>query len=612
MVLSARMLALVAPVAFHATHPQLSRRHDVRPEIPLPPASDLLESWKYYGCYSDNVAARTLKQDGYFDYNSMTGEACVDYCHIKGYPLAGTEYKSECYCGSQIPSGVTTGDCWMPCSGNSSEVCGGPDAITIYSGSGATSPACQDASYIGCYSDSVGQRTLQFPVSVAGGSSAMTVGGCTDTCRAKGYQFAGLEYARECWCGDDLRVPGRPVQGIPKISGCNMICTGDGGAFCGGPDRLKLIQRQHTLLLPYSSRRRRRSRTAVAAAAVVVTVDRSTYPIVANTMDMDLQHETSQVQVVSKQFVILNTTNDWKPWYKLKKDQAKRLKIWEFVDPEGNRKFEDKVVEPIEPQLINYAKRETSTARSQDFGEEADLPEFKDLTPQKDFIQAINSLNNVWANTKLMKMIAHINRGIPAHSFMLLHILVDEFHQLYHLQRPIASTLGTFSAFLGVAKEEKKREQTPTKSRPQKCWCGQQHPVQGLLPRAFLSERLERLLEGKSREAEQIRKVIDDLESRSSQGPRPLDGGKRPQRITQSNAIQQSFSSQNTSAAPPLINRWILDPGSDVHACNSKAFGWTSYKEPQEDGESYLYAEGQKLRIESWGSVVISGDNRRV
>ncbi|KAF2738054.1 hypothetical protein EJ04DRAFT_509748 [Polyplosphaeria fusca] len=56
-----------------------------------------------------------------------------------------------------------------------------------------------------------------------------------------------------------------------------------------------------------------------------------------------------------------------------------------------------------------------------------------------------------------MEMIAHINRGNPVHSFMSLHVLVDEFRQLYHLQRPIASTLGTFSASLGVAEEEKKR-----------------------------------------------------------------------------------------------------------------------------------------------------------
>ncbi|KAF2738053.1 hypothetical protein EJ04DRAFT_429795, partial [Polyplosphaeria fusca] len=41
-------------------------------------------------------------------------------------------------------------------------------------------------------------------------------------------------------------------------------------------------------------------------------------------------------------------------WFQLKKDQAKRLKIWEFVDPEGTKKFEDEVVEPIEPQLIDY------------------------------------------------------------------------------------------------------------------------------------------------------------------------------------------------------------------------------------------------------------------
>jgi hypothetical protein len=62
-----------------------------------------------------------------------------------------------------------------------------------------------------------------------------------------------------------------------------------------------------------------------------------------------------------------------------------------------------------------------------ELGAEAKLLEFKDLTPQKNFIQAINRLNDVWANTKLMEMIAHVNKGNTVQSFTALHVLVDEF-----------------------------------------------------------------------------------------------------------------------------------------------------------------------------------------
>jgi hypothetical protein len=49
----------------------------------------------------------------------------------------------------------------------------------------------------GCYSDSVGARTLANQVAT-GDASTMTVALCVDACQAAGYILAGLEYADQC------------------------------------------------------------------------------------------------------------------------------------------------------------------------------------------------------------------------------------------------------------------------------------------------------------------------------------------------------------------------------------------------------------------------------
>lgn len=46
--------------------------------------------------------------------------------------------KSRCYCDnhyaepSRAPQANILGDCWQPCAGNSSEVCGGSAALSVY------------------------------------------------------------------------------------------------------------------------------------------------------------------------------------------------------------------------------------------------------------------------------------------------------------------------------------------------------------------------------------------------------------------------------------------------------------------------------------------------
>ncbi|KAG8164124.1 hypothetical protein KVR01_006042 [Diaporthe batatas] len=92
------------------------------------------------GCYTDSDT-RTLggKQ---ITLAQNDAKSCADACGYSGYNISGTEFGRECYCGSsinpiatEVPQNSST--CSYPCSGNSSEVCGGNYFINLYSISNA-------------------------------------------------------------------------------------------------------------------------------------------------------------------------------------------------------------------------------------------------------------------------------------------------------------------------------------------------------------------------------------------------------------------------------------------------------------------------------------------
>lgn len=54
----------------------------------------------------------------------------------------------------------------------------------------------------------------------------MTIGKCISFCRGKGVAYAGLQYSKWCFCGND--------HGGRKANNCNMNCSGDKTQKCGG------------------------------------------------------------------------------------------------------------------------------------------------------------------------------------------------------------------------------------------------------------------------------------------------------------------------------------------------------------------------------------------
>ncbi|KAF0320781.1 WSC domain-containing protein [Colletotrichum asianum] len=201
--------------------------------------ANLPNGWTYKGCYTDGPA-RQLARASYAD-PSMTEESCVNFCQEHGFPVAGVEYSSECWCDYRIPAERRPEtDCNMVCSGDSTEYCGAGNRLTVFS-NGGTSPAVNPGpsgwTSLGCYTDS-GTRTLSYRAGVSGGGSAMSVLQCTTACTAVGFAFAGVEYGTECWCDDAIRGG---ASSAPEDD-CNMLCGGNNSELCGGPNRINLYK----------------------------------------------------------------------------------------------------------------------------------------------------------------------------------------------------------------------------------------------------------------------------------------------------------------------------------------------------------------------------------
>jgi hypothetical protein len=126
-------------------------------------------------------------------------------------------------------------DCSMECSGNGSEICGDANRLNVYS-----NPALADSTgkslgqvgnfqYQSCWTDDVDARSLTGDTYRG---DDMTVESCAAFC--EGFAYFGVEYARECYCGNELTG-----QAAPEAD-CSELCIGNVTEWCGGPDRLNL------------------------------------------------------------------------------------------------------------------------------------------------------------------------------------------------------------------------------------------------------------------------------------------------------------------------------------------------------------------------------------
>lgn len=189
----------------------------------------------------------------------MTLELCAQQAQSLNLKYFGVEYAGECFLGYKIGASATTIDeakCSMACKGNGTQVCGGPDALSMFENKLFVAPAnpslvpagdstSAQYAYQGCFREGTSGRALGGSGSNAYSttSDSMTVEDCVATCHARGFSFAGVEYARECYCNNDGIVNGGGAAPGGDAD-CNMLCAGSKAEWCGGPSRVSVYQLQ--------------------------------------------------------------------------------------------------------------------------------------------------------------------------------------------------------------------------------------------------------------------------------------------------------------------------------------------------------------------------------
>lgn len=221
-------------------------------------------TWAFSGCVADDGNMRALS--GYAtSSNNMTIETCTVACGARGFPLAGLEYSRECYCGKTLGGGGNSNsavNCTampkMVCAGNATQWCGAPKLLTLWNdtssassntasgGSSQLAAANGTAVYVACYTDGNGGRTLDRD---SYSSDAMTVDACAAFCQSKNYALLGVEYGRECYCGNAARAAASSLVGSEKE--CGMACKGNTSQTCGGSARISVWN--NTLYVPTRS-----------------------------------------------------------------------------------------------------------------------------------------------------------------------------------------------------------------------------------------------------------------------------------------------------------------------------------------------------------------------
>jgi len=132
----------------------------------------------------------------------------------------------------------------MACTGNSTQMCGAGDVLSLYASGPVTiyqPPVPQNTSlpgnwqYQGCYTDpNQNNQGHYLPWQIVSQNNSAT--SCLTQCAKFGYMAGGMQYAEECYCGDFDSMISLGSQLRPD-SECNQPCNGDKRYICGGGNR---------------------------------------------------------------------------------------------------------------------------------------------------------------------------------------------------------------------------------------------------------------------------------------------------------------------------------------------------------------------------------------
>lgn len=211
-------------------------------------------NWDYQGCASDsNTAAPTARAlNGTYLYDSvgMTIQKCLNYCAQQNYSLAGLEFQSQCYCGLEFKPGYSLGQtgCNLTCAGDPSTRCGGRARLDVFRQTNYVTPRLVNPSVVngrlatpqGCFIDNSTARILKAHSYT--NSTSITVEMCHERCQSRGYSLFGVEFGKECYCGNPLADTAVAASELYECK--RLFCVGDKTEFCGAGSGLLLYSIQ--------------------------------------------------------------------------------------------------------------------------------------------------------------------------------------------------------------------------------------------------------------------------------------------------------------------------------------------------------------------------------
>jgi len=170
---------------------------------------------------------------GLTTYNAaMTNDICWSICVNAGYAYFGTQYGTQCFCGNSYGSEgqAPESDCSMTCAGSPTQNCGGTNRNSIYK--------LINYQYVGCYVDNTPLGTRDLNGGTPTSTTSMTADYCSAYCAAGNYEYFGLQFGAQCFCGNGYGSQGQAPEGD-----CNMPCSGAPGSICGGSARNSVYRR---------------------------------------------------------------------------------------------------------------------------------------------------------------------------------------------------------------------------------------------------------------------------------------------------------------------------------------------------------------------------------
>uniref|UniRef100_A0A914DU60 WSC domain-containing protein n=1 Tax=Acrobeloides nanus TaxID=290746 RepID=A0A914DU60_9BILA len=198
----------------------------------------------YMGCYMDN---NTILQAYLGSTTQNSPSNCLQACQTAGFLYA------DCFEFDRGEKAASDSTCNITCSGDSTSICGGSNALSIYSTNCTTTEIpcsinCSDA-FIGCFQcsgtavgcgNSVVQVLNQGLISLNNQNSEVA---CAQYCLENGFLYSGTENTNVCWCGNFFNLQ---TARLVSSGMCNSPCPANSSQTCGA---FGLVQTYSTSLV---------------------------------------------------------------------------------------------------------------------------------------------------------------------------------------------------------------------------------------------------------------------------------------------------------------------------------------------------------------------------